>query len=54
MDGILGTQIILAAFAAALTILAVADGIWVSNVQRHPAFGGTWQPTTDDDAFDGA
>ncbi len=54
MDGILGTQIILAACFAALAILAVVDGAWAGNVRRQPAFGGAWQPMTDDDAPDGA
>lgn len=52
MNGILGTQIVLAAFAAALAILAVADGAWAAHARRRPAFGGAWQVETDDGDID--
>lgn len=47
MDGILGTQIVLAAFAAALALLAMADGAWASHARRRPAFGASWQAAPD-------
>lgn len=50
MDGILGTQIVLAAFAAALAILAVADGAWATHARQRQAFGSAWQASLDDDA----